>query len=199
MRMLLYIAFMTVFMFFVQAAVPGVTELLSLTPALALNGMPWQFVTYMFMHGGVMHVTFNMFALLIFGPRVEEITGKYKFLLLYFASGIFSGLFYLLLSGPASTAMMLGASGAVYAVLAAFAVLYPRDWIMIYFVPLPAAAVLVLLVVAESVFGIFSLQPGIANWGHVGGLICGALMMLYWKHKRKSEREEMLDYVIRIN
>ena len=198
MRMVIYIVAVTFFMFIAQAVFPPVTRFLSLTPVLALNGMPWQFLTYMFMHAGLWHITINMFVFMIFGPRVEEYLGRNKFLALYFASGIFSGLFYLVLTGVNSHVMMLGASGAVYAVLAAFAILYPREWIMIYFVPLPAAAVLAILVIAEGIFGMFGIQSGIANWGHVGGLISGALIMLYWRRRKRAEREEIVNYIVRI-
>lgn len=198
MRPVFYIAAVTGVAFILQLIIPGFTELMALTPTDAVSGNFWQFFTYMFMHGGIGHITINMFVLLIFGPRVEEMIGKEKFILLYLASGVFSGIFYLLLTGADSVIMMLGASGATYAVVAAFAVLYPKEWIMVYFVPLPAWAFLVIFFLIETVFGFFSLQAGVANWGHVGGLIAGALMMLYWKRKKSIERNNVMEYVFRV-
>ena len=198
MRPVFYIVIANVLMFALQLIIPGFTELFALTPSLATGGMFWQFFTYMFMHGGVFHIAINMFVLLIFAPRVEDVVGRTRFLLLYFASGIFSGIFYLFLTGAESQILMLGASGAVYAVVAAFAILYPKEVIFVYFMPLPAAVVLVLLVLIESVFGVFSLEAGVANWGHVGGLIAGALLMFYWKKKKIAERKQILEYVVHI-
>ncbi len=198
MRPVFYIVIANLVMFVLQLVIPGFTEMFALTPYLATTGMFWQFISYMFLHGSFWHITINMFVLLIFAPRVEEIVGKTKFLLLYFASGIFSGIFYLFLTGAESQILMLGASGAVYAVVAAFAILYPKEVIFVYFMPLPAAVVLVLLVLMESVFGLFSLEAGVANWGHVGGLVAGALLMFYWKKKKIAERKQILEYVVHI-
>ncbi|MBN2101944.1 MAG: rhomboid family intramembrane serine protease [Candidatus Aenigmarchaeota archaeon] len=198
MRPVFYIVAANVVMFLLQLIIPGFTELFALTPALATGGMFWQFLTYMFLHGSFFHIAINMFVLLIFAPRVEEIVGRTRFLILYFASGIVSGMFYLLLTGTGSQILMLGASGAVYAVVAAFAILYPKEVIVVYFMPLPAAVVLVLLVLMESVFGLFGLQAGVANWGHLGGLIAGAALMLYWKKKKIAERKQILEYVVQI-
>ncbi len=198
MRPVFYIVAANIVMFALQAFVPGFTETLALTPSLAVNGMYWQFISYMFLHGGLWHLTINMFVLLIFAPRIEEVIGKKKFLILYFASGIISGIFYLALTGTESQILMLGASGAVYAVVAAFAILYPKEVIFIYFLPLPAVVVLVLLVIMESFLGVFNLQAGVANWGHLGGLIAGAILMLYWKKKKTIERKQILEYVVRV-
>jgi len=198
MRPVFYIVAANLLMFALQMIVPGFTEMFALTPALATSGMFWQFVSYMFLHGSFWHITINMFVLLIFAPRIEEIVGKTRFLLLYFASGIFSGIFYLFLTGTNSQILMLGASGAVYAIVAAFAILYPKEVIFVYFMPLPAAVVLVLLVLMESFFGFFNLQAGVANFGHLGGLIAGAVLMIYWKKKKIAERKQILEYVVHI-
>ena len=198
MRPAFYIVAANVVMFALQLIIPGFTELFGLTPTLATNGMFWQFFSYMFLHGSFFHIAINMFVLMIFAPRVEEIVGRTRFLILYFASGIVSGMFYLLLTGTGSQILMLGASGAVYAIVAAFAILYPKEVIFVYFMPLPAAVVLVLLVLMESFFGFFNLQAGVANFGHLGGLIAGAALMLYWKKKKIAERKQIMEYVVHI-
>ncbi len=196
MRPVFYILIITALCFALQMLVSGFTELMAFTPVKALSGNYWQFFTYMFMHGGIGHITINMFVLLIFGPRVEEMIGKRKFLYLYFVSGVFSCILYLFLTGFDSVIPMLGASGATYAIVASFAVLYPKEWVMVYFVPLPAWAFLLIFFLVETVFGIFSLQAGIANWGHVGGMISGVALMFYWKRKKAIERKSIMEYVI---
>ena len=76
-----------VIMFFLQVAMPGITSMLDLVPALVLI-RPWTLVTYMFLHGGLMHILFNMLTLYFFGPRVEERMGSRRFLILYFVSDL---------------------------------------------------------------------------------------------------------------
>ena len=168
------------------------TKLFSLTPALAFNGAYWQFFTYMFMHGGVMHIGFNMFVLFIFGVRVEETLGMKNYILMYILAGLGSAGLYMLLTGFNSTILMLGASGAVFGVLACYAIMYPRDMIWIFpGIPLPAIAAIVILAVVELFSGLFGLQAGIANFGHLGGIIVGAVFMLIYKQlNKKGESKE---------
>ena len=174
--------------FALQIAIPGFTELFALTPALAVSGSYWQFFTYMFMHGGFSHIFINMFILAIFGLQFEEAIGKKRFLILYLASGVFSSLFYLVLTGE-SIIPMLGASGAVYAILAAFAFKYPNRIVLIgFFFPLPAKYTVILFTVIEFFSGFFDLQMGIANFGHLGGIIAGVLVMYYWRRKDRNRK-----------
>lgn len=170
----------------------------SLVPAQAFSGAVWQFVTYMFMHGGIMHIAINMFVLLIFGGMVERELGWKKFLMLYFVAGIGSAFLYLgltwvftpihLLPGVALVPM-LGASGAVFGILTAYAFMFPRRWIIMFpGIPLPAALLVVLFAIVELFSGVFGLDPGIANFGHLGGILFGFLLMLYWRYRKKKSR-----------
>ena len=122
-------------LFLVQNIVPGFTELLSLTPSAAFGGAYWQFITYMFMHGGVIHIFFNMFVLFTFGMPVEGTLGTKKFGMLYFLSGIGSALLYMGLTALFTPldlgVMMLGASGAIFAVLTAYGFLFPKNMVWI--------------------------------------------------------------------
>jgi len=164
------------------------TRTFSLTPKTALGGYYWQFLTYMFMHGGFFHIFINMFVLLIFGFQVENTLGWRRFLTLYLASGIFSSVFYTLLTGEA-TIMMLGASGAVFAVLTAYAFKFPNNIVFIgFFFPLPAKYAVILFAGLEFFSGIFDLEMGVANFGHLGGIIAGALLMLYWRRADRNRR-----------
>jgi hypothetical protein len=103
----------------------GLYALLALSYNGLFRGMIWQPVTYMFLHGGFMHLLFNMFTLFFLGPETERAMGSRHFLAMYLLSGVLGGLGWIWLS-PHSHALCVGASGAIYGVLAAFATLYPR-------------------------------------------------------------------------
>jgi membrane associated rhomboid family serine protease len=171
-----------VFMFILQAAVTGFTDAFALKPSMALGGAWWQFLTYMFLHGGAMHIALNMFMLFIFGEVMEQALGEVRYLTLYLASGLGSALTYIMLMGVTSLPM-LGASGAVFGVLAAYGLMFPKNkiWVPIFLVPLPAFTVVILLAGLEFMLGFLGLEPGIANFGHFGGIVTGILMTYYWK------------------
>ncbi|MFH1445346.1 MAG: rhomboid family intramembrane serine protease [Nanoarchaeota archaeon] len=176
------------------------TKLFSLTPALAFDGAYWQFITYMFMHSPsyIPHIMLNMFVLLIFGIRVEQTLGERNFIILYILAGLGSAGLFMFIDGFASTTMLLGASGAVFGVLAVYAFLFPRDIIWLYFIPMPAIMVLVLLAGWELLSGLLALQVGIANFGHLGGIIVGAIFAVYYRQthkKKKSKGFEDVEFV----
>jgi membrane associated rhomboid family serine protease len=188
MRVTYYIVAANIIAFILQLSIAGFTELFALTPVLAVNGAYWQFITYMFMHGGFGHIAINMFVLFIFGIQFENAIGSRRFLTLYLASGVFSSLFYLLLTGE-SFIPMLGASGAVFAVITAFAVKFPNTIIFIgFFFPLPAKYAVIMFAILEFFSGAFDLQMGIANFGHLGGIIAGFLIMYYWRDRDKHRK-----------
>ncbi len=187
MRVTIYIMAACFVIFLLQVLLQPLTVLLALTPTLALNGMYWQFVTYMFAHADIHHFGFNMLALFIFGTVVERFLGIRKYLTLYLLSGIGSAVFHLLLTGV-SDIPMLGASGAVFAVLTAYAFKYPKNKLIIFPIPVPISAIYVVIgFIAFSVFaGFVGVFSGIAHFGHLGGIAFGALIMLYWRRKEKS-------------
>jgi membrane associated rhomboid family serine protease len=167
--------------FLLQIAFPWLTSLIAITPSQAVEGMYWQFVTYMFAHGSITHLGLNMLALFIFGSVMERILGRKRYITLYLVSGVGSAGFHILLTGI-SDIPMLGASGAVFAVLTAYAFKFPRNIIFIFpGIPLPAALLVVFFAAFEFLSGIFGFEPGIANFGHLGGILIGILMMYYWK------------------
>ena len=176
---------MNIVVFALQFFIGGFTEAFALTPAAALDGAYWQFITYMFLHGGSMHIIINMIVLGIFGFGVENALGRERFLLLYFLSGLGSAFLYLVLVGN-PLIMMLGASGAVFGVLAAYAILFPRHWIMVFFIPMPAFIAVIAITAFELVAGALNLLPGIANFGHLGGIITAAALMGFWKLTKKK-------------
>ena len=187
--------------FIVQTLVPGFTEQFALTPAKALGGQVWQFVTYMFLHGDEVHIFLNLFVLLIFGITVEKALGTRKYLTLFFLAGIGSSLIFLsitfVLSSPADLLLnmnipMLGASGAIFGVMAVYGFLYPRNWIIMFpGIPMPAIAAVFVFAGLEIFYGLTGSEPGIANWGHLGGIIVGIAFVLVLKHKKKRDEKKL--------
>lgn len=133
--------------------------------------MFWQPVTYMFIHGGWSHIFFNMLGLLFFGATVERAIGTKEFLLLYFVIGIFSGLFSVAFYYFTGNYMvsLAGASGAIYGILFAYAVIFPKSVIYIWgIIPLPAPLLVILYTLIE--FGSqFIGSSNVAHYTHLAG------------------------------
>jgi membrane associated rhomboid family serine protease len=156
-------------MYGLQQFVPGLTNQLELFPPLLLV-RPWTLITYMFLHGGLTHILFNMIALYFFGPRVEERLGSRNFIWLYMLSGIGGGL----LSFFISPAPIIGASGAIMGVLMAFAKYWPRERVYIWGV-LPVE--MWLMVAAYVLFDLAGFGANVAHFAHLGGLATGLLYL----------------------
>ncbi len=169
--------------FILQLLIPPLTTALWLDPNTAL-AMPWTLVTSMFLHGSFLHLFLNAFALFSFGPYLETRIGSKRFLGLYFASGIAGAVAYLLVIalGIGQPLPALGASGAIFGVLGAVAVLEPNLPILLMFVPLPMWMAAILWVILELV-GTFTPGTGIASAAHLGGLFLGAAYIYHLKHK----------------
>jgi membrane associated rhomboid family serine protease len=171
---------------------PIFDEVFALTPSLALqNGWYWQFLSYMFLHGGIMHITMNMFVLLMFGVVIEQTLGSKRYIALYFISGVGSALLYMALTGI-SDVMMLGASGAIFGILTAYGFMFPKNIILMFpGIPVPAFFAVFGFAILELLAGMFGLEPGIANFGHLGGIVTGVILMSYWKRSafKKNPRE----------
>ena len=154
---------------------------------------PYQIVSYMFMHGDFMHLFFNMFGLVIFGPAIESAWGPRKFLFYYFFTAIGALLLqwfvqYLELqmgAHPMSVNVpLVGASGAIFGLLAAFGMQYPNMTIRLIFPPIPMKAKYFVLIYAgiELFLGLGNFQTGIAHFAHLGGALFGVLLILYWRN-----------------
>ncbi len=149
-------------------------------PILILRGEVWRLLTPVFLHGGLMHLFFNMLALFWAGQRVEEMRGGREFALFYLISGVFANLLYLAVyvAGLCPATTMVGASGAVCAVLVVFACYFPRQRLLLFFViPVPAWGVVVLFV-GIDLFGAFGGNVGqaganVAYIVHLGGALFG--------------------------
>jgi membrane associated rhomboid family serine protease len=150
----------------------------AVTPALVLqHHMIWQPFTYMWLHGGFMHLLFNMFALWMFGSALESHWGSRRFLFYYLQCGIGAGFVILLWNSVAAFATpTLGASGAIYGVLLAFALVWPDRQIMLMIPPVPIKAIwLIPLLFAMDLMS--SNSAGISHIGHLGGVLVGGWIM----------------------
>lgn len=159
---------------------------------------PIQVATYMFTHGNGWHIFFNMFSLVMFGPPVEEGLGAKKFLAYYFLAGIgalilqFGSYWYAIhYEGIPQNVIdgipMLGASGAIFGILAAYGMLFPNNMMMLIFPPIPMKAkyMVLLFMVFELYQGVWGAPTMVAHFAHLGGAIFGALLILFWKSRKE--------------
>ena len=190
-------------------------NLLGLHLFLAPDFRPYQLVTYMFMHGGFTHILFNMYAVWVFGSILERVWGSSRFLLFYIVTGVGAGLMqelvqYLYFSMnlaqytqvnmggglivPMAEYLNLwttvGASGAVYGILLAFAMTFPNEQLFMIPFPFPIKAKYFVMI-----FGALELFTGLSNnvgdnvahFAHLGGMIFGIVLILYWRKKGKID------------
>ena len=169
---------------------------------------PWQIITHMFMHGGIWHIVFNMYALVMFGSILERTIGEKKFLILYFVCGLGAvalhlGVQYIqaqtflagIAKGTANAAAnyaalkmtpTLGASGAIYGLLIAYAMQFPDARLSLIFLPVTSMSSktwVIIFAVIELLTGITGTVSGVAHFAHLGGMLFGWLLIRYWKKK----------------
>jgi membrane associated rhomboid family serine protease len=152
---------------------PELIHLFGLTPALVKKGFIWQPFTYMFLHGGLFHILFNMFALWMFGCEIERTWGTREFVKYYFITGLGAGLFTFILSFN-SNIPTIGASGAIFGILVAFALMFPDRLIYLYFlIPIKAKYLVAFFAVLEFMASFRYTSDGIGHFAHLGGMIVG--------------------------
>ena len=165
---------------------PPVEDLLGLVPYLVVRRLEvWRLVTYLFIHGGVFHIFFNMFALWMFGGELEAAWGTRFFVKFYFVTGIGAGILTVLFSmlpfefaAQVFGANVIGASGAIYGLLLAYALAYPDRPIYLYMLfPIPAKVFVAILCGIELMSSVSSSRSGVANATHLGGLAVGYLYL----------------------
>jgi rhomboid family protein len=147
---------------------------------------PWQLVTYAFLHDpkSILHIFFNMFALYMFGPALEQYWGGRRFLGYYFVCVIAAGATQLAVEYATGTGEpTIGASGGIFGILLAFAVLFPRARLLLLLppIPMPAWLFVTLYGVLELFFGVTGTEASVAHFAHLGGMLGGALVLLYWR------------------
>lgn len=151
----------------------------------------WQPLTHMFVHGGFWHLFFNMYALFIFGSVVEQIIGEKKFLTLYFVCGLGAAALHIgvqaLFGG--SSIPCVGASGAIYGIIMAYAMLFPNAQLTLLFPPVTLSAKKMVLIflgieIVAGVFGsgqLLNVSDGIAHFAHIGGMLFAFLLIFFWR------------------
>ena len=189
------------------------TNYLGLHFFLASDFNPAQLITYMFMHGGFSHIFFNMFAVFMFGTVLERTWGPKRFLFYYIACGIGAGLIqegvqyikYIVdyshysqvdigtgiipMGEFLNMLTTVGASGAVYAILLAFGMLFPNNQLFIFPLPFPIKAKFFVIGYALiELYAGFANNPGdnVAHFAHLGGMIFGFILIMYWRKKSRN-------------
>ena len=147
-------------------------------------------VTSMFLHADIIHIGMNMFFLLVSGDSVERKIGSIRFLLLYLAFGVIAGLFHTYLTTLPSIPT-IGASGAIFGVLAAFAILFPFRWLLKLFgfipVPLPALLFVFITILFETAYVTSGTVENVAHTAHVGGFLAGIFLTLLLLPKKPKD------------
>ncbi len=175
---------------FVALTTPGIGDYLFRFGALWPIGSPyfevWQLVSYMFLHGGLGHIFFNLFALWIFGQAIENFWGTKRFATYYFLTGIGAAAIHMFIGGGG--APTIGASGAVYGILLAFGMMFPDRYIMLLIPPIPIKAKYFVAIFGalELMNGVIGTQTGIAHFAHLGGMIVGFILIKSWGMKKED-------------
>ena len=174
-----------VVIFIIQSVMPVATYYLALYDINSGYFKPYQFLTYMFAHGGFMHIFFNMMALVSLAPILETYWGDKKFLLFYLATGIGAGVVYAAVNFfvHSQGGSMLGASGAIYGVLMAFGMTFPNMQVSLFFIPIQAKY---LVFVMGFLTYLMDRSGQVAHLAHFGGALIAFLMITYWRTQERG-------------
>ena len=152
---------------------------------------PWQLITYGFLHdpANLAHIFLNMFALFMFGRALEAYWGGRRLVLYFLVCVLTAGLTQLAVeaAAPGASEEVIGASGGVFGVLLTFAWYFPRQKLFVIPIPIPIPAWLFVTVyaLAELLYGVTGREAGVAHFAHLGGMLGGALCILYWRGRRR--------------
>jgi membrane associated rhomboid family serine protease len=177
--------------YFLQQLAPGLIGPFALWPLSAAPAGPsfalWQLVTYAFLHGGLTHLAFNMFALYMFGGAIEQVFGTRRYLTYYIVCVVSAALTQLVFAAVTGGIYpVVGASGGVFGLLLAYAMYFPNNRVMLIFPPIPMQARTFVFVYAalELLLGVTGTQGGVAHFAHLGGMIGGFIMLRWWSGRR---------------
>jgi len=200
--------FLFSFLFLPRDRVQGFVELFGVSATgLFKHGRVWQLATYAFLHDteGIGHVLFNMLFLFFFGRALERNWGTKRFLFFYFSAAVFAGLAYVLwqfVGGAAHPERLaissIGASGAVMAVMMVYALWYPNQLILLFFIIPMRIRTLVILTVIIEVVSLPNLQDNVAHMAHLGGLLFGFIIVRFGPQLRRVFRSEGRHYATRV-
>jgi membrane associated rhomboid family serine protease len=177
LNVLWFIIALNVLIFIVTLIRPEIVYLLGLKPSL-LSERPWTIISSMFVHGNFLHILFNMISMYFLGSFFIRAAGERSFLAVFFLGGLAGNILFALMADPLSTG--IGASGAVFALGGALAVMVPRVPVFIFFIPIPVP-----LWVAIIIFFLLSFLPSIAWQAHLGGLLLGVIAGLIFRRRRR--------------
>jgi membrane associated rhomboid family serine protease len=170
-----------------QVAGDLVQQLFALWP-LGAGFRPWQLITYAFLHGNVLHIFLNMFALYMFGGALERYWGGRRLVLFFLVCVLTAALTQLAVQYPSGAQEeVIGASGGIFGILLAFAWYFPKQRIILLFPPIPMPAWLFVTIygLIELLFGVTGIEAGVAHFAHLGGMLGGALCILYWRTRHR--------------
>jgi membrane associated rhomboid family serine protease len=164
---------------------PWFTRLLALWP-LGGGFLPWQVISYSFLHGSISHLFFNMLGLWMFGAELERLWGPKRFLQFYFASVLTAAAAQLAVAAISGAVYpTVGASGGLFGLLLGFGMMFPNRTIVPLIPPIPMKAKVFVAIFGglELLFGVTGTMQGVAHFAHLGGMLGGFLMIQYWKGK----------------
>ncbi len=150
--------------------------------------MPWQLLTYGFLHGNLTHIAFNMFGLWMFGQDLERLWGPQRFLTFFLVCVVGAGIIQLIVAAwQGGLYPTVGASGGLFGILLAYGLTFPNRIVVPLFPPIPMRAITFVIVfgLLELYLGVSGGAPGIANFAHLGGMLFGFLMLRYWRRGRR--------------
>ncbi|MDJ0750817.1 MAG: rhomboid family intramembrane serine protease [Woeseiaceae bacterium] len=150
--------------------------------------MPWQLLTYGFLHGNLTHIAFNMFGLWMFGQDLERLWGPRRFLTFFLVCVAGAGIIQLIVAAwQGGIYPTVGASGGLFGILLAYGLTFPNRTVVPLFPPIPMRAItfVVIFGLLELYLGVSGGAPGVANFAHLGGMLFGFLMLRYWKRSRR--------------
>jgi len=167
---------------------------LHLDPSYGAGFRPWQLVTYAFLHSptNYAHILFNMFALYMFGPDIERLVGARRFTVYYLVCVISAALAQLAAQQlePGAAGPTVGASGGIFGLLLAFGLAFPHRRVMLIFppIPMPAWLFVTLYGLVELYLGISGREASVAHFAHLGGMVGGFALIMYWRNQRRMQR-----------
>lgn len=186
----LWLSLICIIIFFIQKIVPGFEDLFILNLKAVYEYQIWRFLTSIFLHSGMLHLLYNLFALGLFGLLLEKKIGSRNLLIVFFSSGIIANLIAINFYSSS-----LGASGAIYGILGCLTILDPFMMIWSFGIIMPLFIASIVWIIGD-LLGVFGLSSGnIGHIAHLSGVIIGILFGLFWfrKYRTKRERKEKIN------
>lgn len=174
------ILYINIIVFLFTVFIPGLTGYLSIWPTGSENFHFYQFITSLFTHAGILHIVFNMLALLSFGPICEEDMSERRFLLFYMITGVFASITHMAFTNSPNPSV--GASGSIFGLLVYSTLLHPNQKLSILFLPflsMKGKWFITIILLSEVLFAVLDYKDGISHMAHIGGAMMGALFFLF--------------------